>query len=71
MSSDFIDYEARDMANHAKQAILTHEQVCAQRWLSTMDTMKEIKRILAYGTALLLGGLASLIGFLATRPPFH
>ena len=44
-----VDQEARDMARDARAAVASHEAVCAARWASTMQTMKEIKAILAYG----------------------
>jgi hypothetical protein len=56
------------MAQSAKAAINAHEQVCAERWKTSIDTMKEIKRILAWGTTGLIGTMGSLIAWLATHP---
>jgi hypothetical protein len=68
MNSHVIDQEARDMARSATAAILTHEQVCEQRWRSTMETMGDIKRIIAWGITSLILAMGSLIGYLATHP---
>lgn len=68
MTSSVIDQEARNMATAAHSAIIVHEKVCAQRWLSTMDTMKDIKRIIAWGTTGLIGSMGGLIVYLATHP---
>lgn len=59
------------MAGHAMEAISTHEKVCAERWRSAMNTMSDIKRILAYGTAGLITSMIALIGFLATHTIAH
>lgn len=69
--SGVVDQKARDMAQAATSAIERHEEVCAQRWGSAMSTMKDIKTILAYGTASLLAGMAGLIAFLATHTIVH
>lgn len=65
------DQEARMIASQAMNAIVTHEKVCAQRWQSAMDSMSDIKKILAYGGALLIACLLGLIGFLATHTIVH
>lgn len=57
------------MAMAATSAINTHEEVCAERWRSAMDTMSDIKRIVAWGVTGIIGAMAGLIGFLATHPP--
>lgn len=62
MTHPIIDQEARDMAQAAKNAINTHELVCAQRWASTMQTMKEIKAILAWGGGTLIIVLLAAVG---------
>lgn len=59
-----VDQEARDMARAAAAAISTHEKVCAQRWRSTMDTMGDIKRIIAWATVSLIGSMGCLIIYL-------
>jgi hypothetical protein len=64
-----VDQEARNMASTAANAISTHELVCAERWRNTMDTMRDIKRILAWGTIGLISAMGSLIAWLATHPP--
>ena len=69
MNAPLIDQKARDMAQAAHSAIMTHEQVCAQRWASTMSTMKDIKAILAWGITGLIGSMGGLIAWLATHPP--
>lgn len=62
MVTHSIDQEARDMAAAAKNAIATHELVCAQRWASTMQTMKEIKAILAYGGSVAILVMLAALG---------
>ena len=63
------DQTARKRADEAMEAINTHEKVCAIRWKTAMDTMGEIKRILAWATVSLLSCMIGLIAFLATHPP--
>lgn len=63
------DQEARGMASEAMEAITTHEKICAVRWQSAMETMSEIKKILAWGTVSLISCMLGLITFLATHPP--
>lgn len=62
MSSHVIDQEARDMARAAASKIDAHELVCAQRWASTMQTMKEIKAILAWGGATVILVMLAALG---------
>jgi hypothetical protein len=62
-----VDQEARDMARAATASINAHELVCAQRWKSTMDTMSDIKRIIAWAAVGLIGSMGSLIIYLATH----
>jgi hypothetical protein len=57
------------MAQAAQNQIQSHERECAIRWSGTMDSMAEIKRILAWGLGLVLTSMIGLIGFLATHPP--
>lgn len=59
------------MAQAATSAIESHEKVCSQRWKSTMESMSDIKRIIAWGTGSLIASMATLIGFLATHPVAH
>lgn len=66
-----IDQKARDMAQAAINQIQSHEKQCALRWGGTMQTMGEIKRILAWGTVSLIGSMGALIAFLATHPLPH
>lgn len=70
-SASVIDQKARDMAQAAQHQIQSHEDQCALRWSSTMTTMAEIKRILAWGTVSLIAAMAGLISFLATHQITH
>lgn len=63
-----VDQDARDMAAAATNAISSHERVCAERWRNTMDTMRDIKRIMAWGIVGLISTMGSLIAWLATHP---
>jgi len=63
-----IDYEARNMAKEASARMDTHEEVCAERWGHAKKTMDAILRVLAWGTAGLIGSMGSLIVWLATHP---
>lgn len=68
MSPQLVDQKARDMARDASAAILSHEQVCALRWKTTMSTMNDIKRIIAYATTGLIGSMGALIFYLWQHP---
>lgn len=61
------DQKARIMAGEAKAAIASHEEVCAVRWESAMQTMNEIKRVMAWGIMGLMSCMIGLITFLATH----
>lgn len=62
-----IDQEARNMARQALARMDAHEQVCAERWGSSMNTMRDIKRILAWGTTALIGSMGTVILLLLNR----
>ena len=70
-NSGVVDQKARDMAQAAHNSISSHEKECALRWNASMQTMGDIKRILAWGTAALFGSMCGLIGFLATHTITH
>ena len=71
MNTPVIDQKARDMAQAAANKVQAHEDKCEVRWQDAMATMREIKSILAYGTAGLITAMLGLIGFLATHPLPH
>lgn len=50
------------MARNAANQINTHELVCAERWRATMQTMKEIKAILAYGGSVAILVMLAALG---------
>jgi cell division protein FtsL len=56
------------MARNATAAILTHEQVCAERWRSTMETMGDIKKVIVWGISSLVASMAFLIVYLWQHP---
>jgi hypothetical protein len=56
------------MAKEASARMDTHEEVCAERWGHAKKTMDAILRVLAWGTAGLIGSMGSLIVWLATHP---
>lgn len=56
------------MATAATAAITSHEKVCSERWRSTMDTMKEIKSIMAWAGISLVGSMGTVIVLLLQRP---
>lgn len=69
MPAKIIDQEARDMARNAMGLIQSHEAACAERWSATEKTMGLILRVLAWGTAGLIGTMGSLIAWLVTHQP--
>lgn len=55
------------MANQALAEIRAHDKVCTERWRTTSTTMREIKHILGWSVATLIGGMASVIYLLANH----
>jgi hypothetical protein len=67
MNTQLIDQKARDMAANAMSAIVAHDKECAMYRKGTMQTLGDIKRILAWGIASLIGAMGTIILMLLTR----
>lgn len=55
------DQVARDAARDAMGAISAHEKVCAERYGAVRGQLSDIKTVLAWGAAGLVGSLGSII----------
>lgn len=56
------------MAQTALSAVGAHERVCIERWSASMDSMRDIKRILGWAITALIGGMGTVILLLLNRP---
>lgn len=57
-----VDQEARDMAVAAKNAISSHERVCAERWNAANEKLDLIVKILGWGGGTLIVALLAAVG---------
>jgi hypothetical protein len=62
--AEFIDQEARDMANAVSARIAAHEDVCAVRWGNVAQRMDEMKKAIEFQTRQIWGANAIVISAL-------
>jgi len=66
MSDTAIDQHARDVASEARNRIINHEELCAERWRNASAQIVDLKSAVTFQTKQIWGAAGSVIFVLLT-----
>ncbi len=66
MSETAIDQRARDLAADARNRLIAHEEVCAERWRNVSAQIADLKQAVMFQRTQIWGAAGSVIFVLLT-----